>query len=271
MTLNFQWESGFDRNFLLKNLANCRTVKGTTCSFNINYRFWLPVLISAIRADKIVGSLKARCVNNAVHDPTLILTNADGFLARCQQGFDTITKAKKQKYVVLFNITYTGPKLFIRISDGGCRIFWQPQASNRFLKRALAAREKLSHILAARKVPTNIDGLTTLLVHLEAIDVPEAYDQAANSVDRLRGLLNLIVNANRGPNPFAGLGLSTPHAVNSFRLGPYRTVHRTDGELAAEQFWYEPRWSHEGGSVKFFRHTRNNKITHPQMVGQIAT
>ena len=62
-------------------------------------------------------------------------------------------------------------------------------------------------------------------------------------------MLNLFVNSNRGVNPLGRL--LRPHAFNRFRVGPYRTVHKPDGTLATETFWYEHRWLHETPLVKF--------------------
>jgi hypothetical protein len=86
-------------------------------------------------------------------------------------------------------------------------------------------------------------------VHVEAHSFEHANEQATNVLDLLRGILNLIVNSSRSINPFARL--MKPHAVNRFRLGPYRTIHHPDGSLASQMFWYEPRWIHDQESVKF--------------------
>jgi len=86
-------------------------------------------------------------------------------------------------------------------------------------------------------------------VHVNAYNIEHANEQAGNAIDKVRGLLNLIVNNSRMINPFARL--TKPHAINKFRLGPYRTLHHPDGSLAAKMFWYEPRWSHEIESAKF--------------------
>src|SRR5690606_34594693 len=69
------------------------------------------------------------------------------------------------------------------------------------------------------------------------------------AVDRLRGLLNLTVNSRRRLNMFEFHHKT--HAINRFRLGPYRTVHLPDGTAAGETFWYEPRWEHRHKTAKF--------------------
>lgn len=250
MTKNFSWEKGFDCNFLLSEIAASRSIREAKCSFNsIEYMFWLPVLKSSIRANKVVGPLKATCIEKSVSDPTVTLKNSEEFLERCEKAFDEIKKQGLKKYVMLCHITYQGPKLFTSIKTGNSRIYWQPKSGNKFLSKALASRHSLSSILSARGVPTTADGLTALLVHVDAYNIEHANEQAASAIDQLRGLLNLIANSKRPLNPF--FRLSKPHAVNKFQLGPYRTLHKPDGSLAIEMFWYEPRWHHEHKSVEF--------------------
>lgn len=250
MGKNFDWENGFDRKFLLKKIAECRKTSNGRCSFDAHeYKFWLPILSTAIRAKTQVGTLKARCITKATTDPRLSLNDPEEFIDRCDGAFLEASKQAKQAFILVCHITYTGPKLFDSISDGACRIVWA-SAKNRFLAAAYKARdEELSHILRARSVSTNVDGLTPLLVHVEALDYESAVEQAITLVDRLRGLLNLIINAKRPLNLWAAL--TNPHAVNSFRLGPCRTLHKPNGSLAIKMFWYEPRWSHELKSVEF--------------------
>jgi hypothetical protein len=246
----FEWQRGFDRSLLLSKIEKSRTIKGGRCSFNsMEYAYWLPVLNSSISACEKVGPLKATSIERAVSDPQERLNNPEAFLDRCQEKFDKLTSAPKQKYVAIFYLTYDGPQLFKEITDHNCRIRWQPNRNSRFYKRAIAARDELSDIFKAKNVTINLNGITALLVHVEAYNREHANEQAGNAIDKVRGLLNLIVNRSRTINPFSRL--TTPHAINKFRLGPFRTLHNPNGSLAAKMFWYEPRWSHDIESAKF--------------------
>jgi hypothetical protein len=251
MNSNFGWEKGFDHNFLLSRIAACRSIHKGKCSFNASeYAFWKTVLNSSIRASKAVGSLKARCVEKAMSDPTVTLRDADAFLQRCELAFHEIEKLGKQRYVMLCHITYTGPKLFSAVTlANGSQVSWQPKNTNRFFSTAIKSRHSLSDLLRSRDVPTDVTRMTALLVQVDAYGIEHANEQAADALDQIRGLLNLIANSNRRINPF--FRLSRPHAVNRFRSGPYRTLHKSDGSLAVEMFWYEPRWHHEHETVKF--------------------
>lgn len=248
----FNWESDFDRSFLLGQFAKARKIRDCKCSFtSADYRFWLPVLRSAIRSDRSARSLKRVCIVKALSDPAEPLNNPESFIEKCNAIYDDLKTRTKKKFIVFCTITYDGPKLFTTIKDDNCRICWQAKEKSRFYKSAHRARKTFEKKLAELKLPQDPKGLTGILIHLEAFDARDAFDLSADALDRLRGILNLIVNTNRSLHPLVSLFSNKPHAINKFRLGPFRTVHNIDGSLASELFWYEPRWDHESPSVKF--------------------
>jgi hypothetical protein len=165
-------------------------------------------------------------------------------------AFDRLRQRPRSKFILYSSLTYGGPQPISSIRDGHVRIAWYPaDATNAFIRKADDARKQLSHLLTGRKINADVTNFSTLLTYVDAHDAKEAFELANDSADRLRGMLNLLINSSRGVNPF--YDLSTPHAMNQFRRGPYHTMHKPDGSLAAEMFWYEPRWHHEADSVKF--------------------
>ncbi|TPM30037.1 hypothetical protein [Mesorhizobium sp. B2-3-4] len=86
-----------------------------------------------------------------------------------------------------------------------------------------------------------------IIVHVRARDIHSAYEGGIETIDRLRGLLNLFTNRRTGPK--LSWYIDGPHAINRFRLGPFQTIHKPDGDLVTEMFWYEPRWVHERASM----------------------
>jgi hypothetical protein len=251
MPTYFNWRSGFNRNLILSRLGDVRKIDGQRCSFSPgeDYYFWLPVLISAISAHPDVGLLKTSCVKQSLADASLTLNDPDAFLVRCDQAFATLSKRPQSKFIFYSTVTYKGPKVFDWISDGPFRIYWQPNDKGRFVRAALRAREDLSFKRRAHKIPDDNDELTTLLAHVSAYDISDAFEKANDCIDRFRGMLNLMINTTNSIHPFGGL--AAPHAINRFRRGPFHTLHKPDGSLATETFWYEPRWEHNHPTVKF--------------------
>jgi hypothetical protein len=248
----FRCESGFDNRRVLGHVAACRKISpdGTVGFAAHEYVYWLPVLVSSIRVHEDVGQeLKQLCISEAVRDATLTLKDCSAFLQRCEETYARLTARPKQKFVVVSSMTYSGERLFSRIVDGDVRIQWQPSPNSKFLRNVRKARNSLAQERQNYKVADEPADLTNLLAYVSAYDAHNAHTVATDSIDCLRGMLNLFVNSNRGIDPLGIIG--RPHAVNRFRVGPYRTVHNLDGTLATETFWYEHRWLHEMPSVKF--------------------
>lgn len=247
---DFAWEPSFDGSRILKKLSDCRTISDGRCSWHAAiYRYWLPILDSAITAPPQVGSLKSLCVRRALNDPELKLSDANAFLDRCALAFEQQSKKAPKPYVLYCSITYDGPSLINEVQDDRCRIRWQRGKHSKFHRAADKAREKLSDVLRSYGVSTRTEGLTHLFVETEAHTDEEAYEVTTKSVDKLRGILNLVVNRHRQINKLGFM--PKPHAINRFRPGPYATLHRPDGALAVDEFWYWNDWRHDLASVKF--------------------
>ncbi len=250
MSETFQWQRGFNQNLILSRLREARTVKDGRSSFDSSpYHFWLPVLVSAIASSGMTEAEKTSCVRSAVSDGAILLNDPATFLKRCELAFRKLKQRVKSKFLIYTTITYDGPKIIDWIADGDARIYWEPSSSSRLLRKIKFAQKDLEFYKRARKITDDEQGLTPVLVHVNAFDAIDAFNVANDSLDRFRGLLNLLINSGKSVNPFSGM--STPHAVNRLRRGPFNTVHRADGTLATETFWYEPRWSHEQETAKF--------------------
>jgi len=247
----FEWIGSFDRGLLMRTIKECRKIDNGRVSFGASdYAFWLPVLVSAIRVTPVVGSLKSRCIEKALNDLELNLDNDRDFLDRCNEQFKKLTEGKKREFILLCSITYEGERLFNRLIDDRGVSIWQPDLGNGLYKAALKSRATLDDLATSLDVTKTDLPLTPIFVKVEALDARHAFEISIGAVDKLRGILNLIVNSNRSINPFGRFNRRA-HAINRFRLGPVHTLHEADGSLAAKTIWYEARWWHLGASVKF--------------------
>ncbi|QWG13649.1 hypothetical protein KMZ29_02615 [Bradyrhizobium sediminis] len=244
----FDWERGFNRNLILGKLKEARKPDGR--SFDAGeYEYWLPVLSSAIRSKREAEPLKAKCIRASLSDASLTLNDPDAFIVRCDQEFERLSKRPLSKFILYTTVTYSGPKLIDWIGDDNARIYWQPSMSGNFMRKAKKAQKVQEYHRKANKVAAEHDALTPIIVHVFAYDAFDAFERANDYVDRFRGMLNLLINSGNSINPFGRL--AAPHAVNKFRRGPFHSIHRPDGSLATETFWYEPRWAHNASSVEF--------------------
>lgn len=250
MSIRFSWWPSFNPNLILSKFAKARTIDGQECSFAAGaYEYWLPVLTSALRAPGVLEWQKARCIGKAISDASLELNNPDAFLIRCDRELITLSKRSLSRFVLYSTITYTGPKLIKWISDGDFRIYWQPSEKGKFQRAARRARAGLSFEREQYQVSDDECNLTTFVAHVSAANPYEAYEIANDSIDKFRGMINMLVNSTNQIHPLGSL--ARPHALNRFRRGQFHTMHKLDGSLATETFWYEPRWVHNHPTVKF--------------------
>jgi len=82
--------------------------------------------------------------------------------------------------------------------------------------------------------PTNV---THVFARVSARTPTAAFDQAQMSVDLIRALWNYVLNY--GSYQLFHIGQSRP--VNAILPGRVHTLHRPDGKLIEEIFWYEPQ------------------------------
>jgi hypothetical protein len=259
MTKPFSWdERRHDAKLILDRILKARRNHGGKISFNAApYEMWLPVLLSAVRATPEAKDYKSQCVRSALSDASLTLTNLDAFLKRCAAEFHKLSRKPRSRYILVGSITYSGPKLFSSVSDGMARIEWCESLESDFLKRVLIARQSVQHRLVNLGIPSPSKGLTTMKVHVEASNPRVAALRALDSLDKVRSLLNLLINQSRSVSMFTAL-TGTPHAVNQVRQGPYFTLHHMDGTLATETIWREPRWDH---------HFKDRTFSKPEKTG----
>lgn len=250
----FRWEAGFDPGYILRQIDKIRKIEKERVSFSASeYHFWLPILNSSVNANGKGRKFKNDVIEKALSDRSAKLQDPKEFLTLCEAKLAKITAATLNDYVIFCKITHVGPRLLNKLENGNAKIVWDPPKGGKLHQAILSERmsEKLHYPKQASQVTDNDEGLTTVLVFVKALNPQNAYDIGIEALDCLRGILNLLINTQRGINPFPQLSNKPTHSINRIRLAPYQTVHKMDGSFAAEMFWYEPRWSHAASPIKF--------------------
>ena len=79
--------------------------------------------------------------------------------------------------------------------------------------------------------------------HVRARSTHEAVELSLNCIDLARASWNLAVN--RGKSWRFSTGRPAP--VNDIRLSPFHTLHKLDGSLATDSWWYDPGYARPTG------------------------
>lgn len=252
----YTWKKGFDRHAILNELKKIRIFdQHGKCSFVASwYAFWHPVLESAIRSSKNAEFLKARCIKSALRDSDITLNDPQQFLSRCNIEYRSQRKRPTSNYYAVFDITYEGPRIFRRLRNKDAEIFWHGGLTSSFSENCTAARIRIFEENPEMRRSLDRQKLTSIIVKVKAYDENHAFSLATDNIDVVRGILN--ITANRQKSLVSLIFTSQPHAVNRFRLGPIHSLHKEDGDLATQQFWYEPFWAHNTETIRW-KNTEN--------------
>lgn len=86
-------------------------------------------------------------------------------------------------------------------------------------------------------------GYVRLSAYVNARSTHEAVELALNSIDLTRASWNLAVNRGKSWRYSSG----RPAPVNDIRLSPFHTLHKLDGSLATDSWWYDPSYAKPTG------------------------
>lgn len=252
----FEWRPGYDQNLILKNIRELRKESPTGVAFEATkLGMWFSILKTAITPCPTMGlsfdtaeRLKRSCLRKAIFDGGAHCLNGDKFLNYCDRIFNKFTSSDPKNYLIYFEITYSGPPLFRQLKNEWAVVKWAPSPNSTFMRTAIKARQRLltDH---SNDYDLNKNSLSPILVEVNAHKIPQAFDQANDSIDLVRGILNLVANLQMLPR-IENLS-NSPHAINRVRIGPAHTLHSEDGTLATPLYWYEPFWSHRVQPLRF--------------------
>jgi hypothetical protein len=106
----------------------------------------------------------------------------------------------------------------------GNRITFSPKRINHFIKHIQASQHIKWHI-HGKNIPADYTWVMTT-VSAKSIH---------RSLNLFRANLNYLINYGIRSSSFGG----KPHPINKIRYGPIHTLHRPDGKLVDDVFWYE--------------------------------
>lgn len=155
---------------------------------------------------------------------------------------------KEKKYRLLTTISVSQRCNIPEVHFDGSHIVVHPRlrASDRSNREQLLSDAQHS---LTNDIPGNYAQIS---VSVKARSPAEAADKALDRLDFVRGVWNLW--RNRGHLFRISSGKRSP--VNHIVLGPIHTLHNSDGTLATESWWYEPKYQ---GPIRLY--DKADKIT----------
>ncbi|WP_417463261.1 hypothetical protein [Kordiimonas sp.] len=243
MPKSFSFLDGFNAEVIINGIKKQRKVDQNG-SITLEGRLsgdWLLVLPSALhRPQEADSEVFKAAIRKTVFSPNLKEEfSVSDFQAECGKQFHALNGRQNSKFVGFFEISLMPKRPNTWLISGNSRVYFDPSAETKFMQTAIEARAML--VRTNRNLPQNMgprSGLMPIIVHTEANDAREARTKALDSLDEMRGLINFLVNERRISQRTFG----PQKPINLVRIANIQTIHKVDGSLATETFWYERDW-----------------------------
>lgn len=159
---------------------------------------------------------------------------AESLLRHCSRLEQEYLALPKRPFRLLTEISILSTIDVPRTTIGRTALTFKPRAALGFRSRAKLFHESRSAV--GFELPTNYMRLSALV---SARTTYEAAERALNDLDLVRASWNLSLNRGKSWRLSGG----RPAPINDIRLSPFHTVHDTKGNLATENYWYDPGYS----------------------------
>lgn len=231
---------GYDLNLIASALDNIKRAvqpNGKVAIQDAGLFTDLKTLIAS--AVKLGPQLPISVRRNIIHEAVYSVIRQSGISA--QTILDEINKTvisyykrRESKYELVTSISIGRNRHVKNATIAGCLIRFSDGMSKQFREARQSLLDDAQHsVLGA--LPTEY---RLVKVRVSAKSELEAWDRAIDAIDLLRAFWNLALN--RRSHMRISSGKRKP--VNRFVLGPIHTLHKTTGELATSQWWYQPEY-----------------------------
>jgi hypothetical protein len=171
---------------------------------------------------------RLRIISAAVFEAGKKKLSAGSILAEADKRQKEFLKTPFRRYVLMTEISLFPFARGRRIQDD--RITFRGAKPRNFDISSLESQIK-NYVVVSR--PTDY---SWALVATRGRSIAEAHEKAIDALDGLRGIWNLYLN---NGNDWR-ISNQLPRPVNRILLGPVQTLHFPSGQLAHENFWYDP-------------------------------
>jgi hypothetical protein len=140
-----------------------------------------------------------------------------------------------EKYVLATSISIDSSLKLKRIRVGNTTITFEKQLPAKFRTEIEKVAKDVENQLFA-SAPTDY---LYVRIYTSARSIPQAANQALDTLDFVRGIWNWTLNMRHSIRSTLG---GKPKPINEIILGPFHTLHKPDGALIGDMWWWEPSY-----------------------------
>jgi hypothetical protein len=232
------WVSGYDPADISARINKIRTIdsQGKTSFRGFEFNEYEILLDSMVRFNKEIPDIeKSRIIRDALFNVGKDVDITDETLLKCITFYEKDYLSRKQKkYILITSISAAYCAKLNDITENGCKIKFISRLNNKFLLN----RENLLKVAKDSFCGDLPVDYTCVKIYVSGRSVNEAAIKALDSIDFVRGVWNWYYN--RKTIFRISSGLRNP--INNIVLGPFHTLHETNGDLATKMWWYQPEY-----------------------------
>lgn len=257
------WNAGFEPSLLTERIEQTKSVSGDgKASFSgFAHTEHMSVLASMLRLNVEIPENEARRLLNRACFAAAAAgkVTPDSLLAHADALERTYLSSPKGRFRLITSISAAFSSSPVAIRSGTAELCFGLRPSRR-AERIHAEKVKDAEHSIYGSLPTFYAPVHALV---SARNPDEAATQALDQIDLFRAIWNFWKN--RSQNIRISSGKRAP--VNTLILGPLHTLHTLNGQLATDEWWYEPTylgpvsvWSDSQRQAKMLEFTKNVRL-----------
>lgn len=223
---------------ILPDLLKDVTLDGETLRYEL--RDYMPVRTAfsvlstnLVMSDQIAEVTKDSIVSAAVRQ--LLTSSAppevDAFLKAARESQRKFLKKRPSRYVLLSRLSLDLPANFHRITRQGTL-----HQFTRKIPRGFERPNKAVNQERLQLPPADVS-YCWVRTHVSSRDTAGAGELATDRLDEWRAIWNYSLSYGQFRTSMGG---GRPFPVNPIVVGPVHTLHKTDGSVATDMYWWEP-------------------------------
>jgi len=139
---------------------------------------------------------------------------------------------REQKFILISTLSISSQKHKLpNLQIDRNRITFSPKIAKNFIKH-IAENQNIKWHIRENKIPNDY---TWAMITVSAKSIHAATQKALRSLNLFRGKLNYLINYGNRSFSYG----NKPKPINKIRYGPIHTLHKPNGKLVDDIFWYE--------------------------------
>ncbi len=244
------WKRGFNPEIILHKLKQCLVINGDSISYSgTDVPEYIVTFSSMIDLDPSISyEIRAKLIKDGIFQAAkknkdLTKATVEEAIKHCIRKYNS---QPDEVYYLLTTININSrQKSILRFKVNDCYLFFHTNLPRKFIKGRKDVISNVSGWLIDKDEPDSY----FVVIRTTAKSEFDAGEKTLNALNLLRGIWNLKIN------PWNTFGFSRNTPINKLTLGALHTLHKDNGSVVENLFWYEQEYFKNPKKIDF---SKNN-------------